>query len=263
MTDLQATTRWRSDGWGWRARIGLLVPHADICEEAELQAMSPDGVSIHATRVTSSGTGVATGIAGADPFRAYLEPPLLDNAAELMACAPVHVIAMCFTNTSFLGTVNDDRTLVARLQRRTGTIPVIATCLSALAALQALGTRRLAFINPPWVGTDMTEAGAAYFAGAGFEVVLAEPASPPTTQRDVPLGMYYEWTRTRVPESADAIFIGGNGFRAVGAIEALEEDLGRPVLTANQVILWHALRLAGTDARVSGYGRIFDAPLPR
>ena len=118
MTDLRATTMWRSDGWGWRARIGLLVPHADICEEAEIQAMSPDGVSIHSTRVPSSGTGVAIGIAGADPLRAYLEPPLLDNAAELMAFAPVHVIAMCYTNTSFLGTVDDDRTLVARLQRR-------------------------------------------------------------------------------------------------------------------------------------------------
>ena len=121
----------------------------------------------------------------------------------------------------------------------------------------------MAFINPPWVGTDITKAGAAYFAGAGLQVALAESASPPTTQRDVPLGTYYDWTRTRVPESADAIFIGGNGFRAVGAIEALEEDLRRPVLTANQVILWHALRLAGTNARVSGYGRIFDAPLPR
>ena len=65
-----------------------------------------------------------------------------------------------------------------------------------------------------------------------------------------------------MPESAEAVFIGGNGFRAVGAIEALEEDLGRPVLTANQVILWHGLRLAGAKARVLGYGRVFDVPLP-
>ncbi len=256
---------WRSDGWGWRARIGLLVPHADICEEAELQAMSPDGVSIHATRVpfAAMGTGGTMATVGSSALRAYLEPPVLDEAAELMAFAPVHVIALCFTNTSFLGTVDDDRALVARLQQRTRDIPVIATCLSALCALHALGARRLALVNPPWVDASLTKGGAAYFVGAGLEVVLAESAGLPNSQRDVQPGTLYEWTRAHVPASADAVFIGGNGFRAVGAIDALEEDLGRPVLTANQVILWHALRLAGANARVSGYGRIFDAPLPR
>ena len=45
-------------------------------------------------------------------------------------------------------------------------------------------------------------------------------------------------------------------------IEALEEDFQRPVLTANQVLFWYALRRTGSGARVSGYGRIFDAQLP-
>ena len=52
--------------------------------------------------------------------------------------------------------------------------------------------------------------------------------------------------------------IGGNGFRAVGVIEALEADLDRPVLTANQVLLWAALATAGADpAMIEGYGRVF------
>jgi hypothetical protein len=29
-----------TNGWGWRARIGVLVPHADIGAEAEFQAMA-------------------------------------------------------------------------------------------------------------------------------------------------------------------------------------------------------------------------------
>jgi maleate isomerase len=46
--------------------------------------------------------------------------------------------------------------------------------------------------------------------------------------------------------------------RAVGAIAALESELGRPVLTANQVLLWAALRAAGADsATVEGYGQLF------
>ena len=53
--------------------------------------------------------------------------------------------------------------------------------------------------------------------------------------------------------------IGGNGFRAVGAVAAIERDLDRPVLTANQVLLWAALRAASGDVRgVQGYGRVFS-----
>lgn len=106
--------------------------------------MSPDGVSIHATRVPflSLRKGGTMATVGSDALRAYLEPPQFDAAAELMAVAQVHVIALCFTNTSFLGTVDVDRALLARLQQRTRDIPVIATCLSALSALHALGARR-------------------------------------------------------------------------------------------------------------------------
>jgi hypothetical protein len=49
----------------------------------------------------------------------------------------------------------------------------------------------------------------------------------------------------------------GNGFRAIGVIAALEEDLDRPVLTGNRVAFWYALRLAGVGAEVDDYGQVF------
>jgi maleate isomerase len=45
--------------------------------------------------------------------------------------------------------------------------------------------------------------------------------------------------------------------RSIGVIAALEEDLGLPVLTANQVAFWYALRLAGVGAQVDDYGQVF------
>jgi maleate isomerase len=53
------------------------------------------------------------------------------------------------------------------------------------------------------------------------------------------------------------VFIGGNAVRATGVIAALEEDLRRPVLTANQVSLWYALRVAGTEVGIDDYGQLF------
>jgi maleate isomerase len=64
---------------------------------------------------------------------------------------------------------------------------------------------------------------------------------------------------THTPADADAVVVGGNGFRAVGAIAALEHTLERPVLTANQALLWAALNAAGADpSAIFGYGRIFQ-----
>jgi maleate isomerase len=60
-----------------------------------------------------------------------------------------------------------------------------------------------------------------------------------------------------VPAAAEAGLFSGNGFRAIGAIAALEEDLGRPVLTANQVALWYALRQTGVREAVNGYSQVF------
>ena len=70
----------------------------------------------------------------------------------------------------------------------------------------------------------------------------------------------HEWVRANVPRSAQAVFIGRNALRAVGVIAALEEDLRRPVLTANQVSLWYALRVAGAQVRVEGYGQLWARP---
>lgn len=73
----------------------------------------------------------------------------------------------------------------------------------------------------------------------------------------------YDQVCARTPDDADTVVIGGNGFRAVGAIAALEQTLERPVVTANQALLWAALKAAGADpTAVTGYGHIFRAVTP-
>jgi maleate isomerase len=256
---------WRPDGWGWRARIGVLTPHADIGPEAEFQAMAPEGVSIHAARVpfgVMAPGGAMNPTIALEPVRAFADPPHVDAAAELLAAAPLHAIAFGFTSSSYVRGAADDAELKARLEGRTRGIPVVITCAAALLALRALGARRLALIDPPWFSAELTALGAEYFRSQGVDVVYAAPAGLPSGQYLVHPGQLYEWARAHVPASAEAVFIGGNGFRAVGAIEALEEDLGRPVLTANQVAFWQALRLSGVRAPVAGYGELLTRELP-
>ena len=83
---------------------------------------------------------------------------------------------------------------------------------------------------------------------------MGQPTCPRISKR-FSRAILYDWVRSHVPESAQAVFIGGNGFRAVGVIKALEETLGRPVLTANQVALWQSLVLSSSSVPIVGYGQ--------
>jgi maleate isomerase len=59
----------------------------------------------------------------------------------------------------------------------------------------------------------------------------------------------------------DGVFVSCTALRAVGAVERIERRLGKPVVTSNQAFLWHALRLAGVDDRLSGFGRLWERRL--
>lgn len=255
----------RPDGWGWRARIGAIIPHADVVPESELSAMKPEGVSIHIARVPLTVRGATGDLDEPVAFAAIREfgaSPKLEEAAEMLAGAPLSVIAYAFTSTSYLGTADDEAKLRARLEARTNGIPVVMTCAAAAAALGVLRARRLVFVNPPWFPPEVTTRGADYFRSHGIDVVQSLSVDLPGGQRDMNPARVHEWLRAQVKPGADAVFIGGNGFRAIGLIEALEEDLRVPVLTANQIVLWHALRAVGVRAKVTGYGRIFDHEPP-
>jgi maleate cis-trans isomerase len=89
----------------------------------------------------------------------------------------------------------------------------------------------------------------------GFSV--AKPTDPLRKFTEVYPAELYAFARTEVPATAEAVFFGGNGFRAIGMTAALEQELGRPVLTSNQVVFWYALRQVGVRAPVNGYGRVF------
>ena len=197
-----------------------------------------------------------------DPVRAFADPPLVDDAAELLASAPLHAIVYGFTSSSYVRGAADDARLKERLERRTRGIPMVITCAAAVTALAALGVTRLALVSPPWFSAEMDQQGARYFQSQGFEVVHSEPAGLPSDQQAIEPSELYEWVRAHTPREAEAVFIGGNGFRAVGIIKALEQELARPVLTANQVAFWHALRLSGTRPPIVDYGRIFGCELP-
>jgi maleate isomerase len=245
-------SQWQPDGVGSLGRIGALTPDFDPVPESEICAMAPHGVSIHASRVTWNGEHLSLRSA-----RAFAEPPHIDNATQQLAALKPQAIIYAFTSFSYaLGTDGDDL-LRARLEKAGGSVPVVLTCPAAVEALWSFEVHRVALVHPPWFSEEVSTAGMNYFRKQGFEVVLGARMTPARSFMEVQPREVYEWVKTNVPRQAEAVFIGGNGLRATGAIQALEESLGRPVLTANQVALWKALRIVATTSKVVQYGRVF------
>ncbi|HZB83179.1 MAG TPA: hypothetical protein VE288_10115 [Rubrobacteraceae bacterium] len=261
MSEQQNSNRWRRDGWEATVRIGVLTPHADVGPESELQVMAPPGVAIHASRVpfgAMAAGGVMDPAIPLAPVREFAQPPHVDNAAELLAAAPLNAIAYGFTSSAYVIGVEGEAEMIARLQQRTRDIPVVAACKASVEGLRVLAARRIALVDPPWFDTELNTLGRRYYESAGFEVVHSAPCGLPSDQAKITPADLHAWVSEHVSTDADAVVIGGNGFRAVGVIGALEEDLGRPVVTANQALLWAALRVADADqGSVTDYGRLF------
>jgi maleate isomerase len=238
--------------------IGVLTPHAAAGPEEEFSMMAPRRLVTHVARVSSKAApvGLTTGPPTPVAARELTAPPLLDDAAERLATASIDVIGYASTSTAYAIGFDDEAAMVQRLSRRTGR-PVAATCASAVLALRVLDVDRIALVNPPWFDDEINELGAAYFRSQGLHVVSSASAHLPQDPRRIETAAVIDWTSRHITDDAEAVYIGGNGFRAAAAVDPLEDMLGRPVLTSNQALLWTLLAHAGATFQVTGYGQLF------
>jgi maleate isomerase len=262
----------QKDNWGWRARIGLFIVGNEAVPEAEWWAMAPSGVSVHAARVTAGSPWAKW---NAQKTAVTLEEDLARGAKQFAAMR-LSAVVLAHTTSSVVGGRDWDEATAAALAAVMAEGPLgqetIATTngLDTMAALKASNVKRPFLVLPPWYGDDTLTAAIHYYEEHGFAPAGAYRYDPGRTWRDLPPGeLYpkgmgfaqeieplYQQVRKVCPAEADGVLFGGTGFRCIGILEALEQDLKRPVISANQASLWHCLRRAGVRETVEGYGNL-------
>ena len=237
---------------GWRAKIGFLIPSANPTVEREMYELAPAGVSVHFQRMVARGP-VGTWSNLQSRAASHLEH--MDETVELLANVKPDVIVLAHTATSYVLGRDGEAKLAMRLREATG-IPFISALGSAVAALEALGARRVA------LGTAYDEAltlkGKEVLQSYGLEVVSAEWLRDVKSIFEETEARVYGLGRQADRPAAEAVFFSGVGLHTLAVLGPLEADLGKPVISSAAAMMWNALRVAGIRAPIAGYGRLFE-----
>ena len=112
--------------YGWRGRIGVLVPPGNPTVEPELYRMAPAGVSVHFARFEPGEDMREPGGAdGLEERTRALLAGLATPARALVAVKP-HVVVLAHTGASYVNGFANEADLVDRLAALSGTAAVTA-----------------------------------------------------------------------------------------------------------------------------------------
>jgi maleate isomerase len=229
-------------------RVGLLVPSSNSTQEPEFVQMLPPSVSLHVTRLSLSRI---------DPESTVSIVAELEKEARKLADAAVDIVVLAATAPSTRMGKGYDAQLIKRMEDASGR-PATTAATAMLDCFAALGVRRVA-LAAAWSETTNKWV-AAFLESHGIEVV-SQVAMGVVSNNEVgrlhPQTAYDHGLRADRKE-ADAVFLACGNWWTAAIVEDLERAVGKPVLTTNNMTVWHALRKFGVAERVAGYGRVLS-----
>ena len=233
--------------YGDRLRLGIIVPSGNVIAEPQIRAMLPAGVGALITRLALRGSSEAE----LRRMEAGVE-----DAARLLADAQVdRIVFHCTAVTTFSPEAGP--AIRERIRVATG-IPGLVTSDALAAAFRALRVRRVVLLSPYIAPVHRREI--AFLEHLGLEIVGEAALGIDTNDAMARLspGELEEWTLAQRDDRADGYFLSCTALRTAELIAPLERQLGRPVLTSNQVMVWHALRVAGLGEGDPVWGQLMD-----
>ncbi|MGH3366425.1 MAG: maleate cis-trans isomerase family protein [Nocardioidaceae bacterium] len=236
------------DTWQEHA-YGVIVPY-DFALDREIWRWAPDDVSLLLTRTDfhpmSSSVEMAELIS--------TDESLHSSTAKLLAAEPEVVVYLCASGSFVRGKVGEESMREQMLAA--GAPRAITTSSALLEALDHLGIDKVA-VATPYVPS----------LAARLHMFLREAGVQVLSGRELGLGeriwrvtgpTVHDLAMAADHRDADALFISCTNLATYNVIAPLERALGKPVITANQVSMWAALRATGAPIVPNGQ-RLFDS----
>ncbi len=234
--------------YGWRARVGLIVPSPNTVAETEFWQMAPEGVTVHTTRLLYRADEVEDPLTDMEQF--------LPQTLEELRGLEVDVVAYGCTASALRTPHEHTRDEIKGALDK----PTVTTMGCILDAFRALGVTKIAVGSP--YPDAVNEAERAYFESQGLTVTADEgvilfEAQARLRHMNLVREEDVEALADKIdsPE-AEAVFLSCADMATLGVIERLEQRLGKPVVTSVQATFWGALRAAGIEDRIDGAGQL-------
>jgi maleate cis-trans isomerase len=213
--------------YGWRGRIGLMLPYDNAVIEPEFARTLPLGVSAHVVRTTKTDR--------------------IELAEESLVLAPTmrHLrgtIALYACNaSSFLKGRAWHDSFLAQFQAAVG-VPAESANSALMKLASYRQVRRLAVVTPypEWLLDPLRK----FVVDSGFEVVniVGLGLEPPDINALGPEHSYRFAKQANVAD-ADGIIIVATNFRTLEVLALLEQELRKPVMSSNQALMWIASQM--------------------
>ena len=232
-----------------KPRLGLIALASDVLVERDFWRMGlAAGVDIITTRVAQEMPLTPATLA-------RLEGGLPDAVRLLLPDADLDAIVFaCTSGSAIIG----PEKIAAQISALRPGVAVINPASAAVAALQHLNCRRIAFVAP--YTSDVAEITSGVFSRAGLDfsdrlcfglqsdVEIAAPG----------LDHYRAAIAEMETASAEAIFLSCTTAATLDLIAPLEAETGLPVVTSNQAAFWQALGMMGRAKPLPGFGRLLS-----
>lgn len=231
-------------------RIGVVAPY-DLVLDDEYWRLAPAGVTVHLTRTPYLAVPVTVEMA-----EEVSDQEVVARGVRQLTVADPTVIAYACTSGSFVHGVAGEEEL-RRVMEEAGARRAVTTSGALLAGLRLLGVERVGVGTP--YDRELTEGLVGFLEEAGHPVVSVAYLGlrgeifrvSPRTVMDLAAAADH-------PE-AGAVFLSCTNLRTLDVHREIEQALGKPLLTANQVTMWAAMREAGAPTDHLRDQRLFAA----
>lgn len=248
--------------YGWRGKVGLIVPSANTTMEPEFYKMAPDGVTIHTSRILIRGNLSVNSL--------IVMEKEIERASEELSTAGVDIVIFGCTSGSFVKGSKYDITITNKIKKFLGKKPAITTSTAVIRALKVLKSKRIAVATP--YPKEINQKEKLFLEENGFVVTNIKGLGfserkevyPLTTSPVSIIGLQEPYVAYKLAidvntNDSDCIFISCTNLRSIEIIEKLEKDLGKPVISSSQATLVMALKEIGIKERIEGYGTLFGS----
>lgn len=230
-----------------RAKIGYILLATEQTIEDDVATINIPGVGSHFARLPSPDIiTVANLLALGD----HLAPA----AATLLPDGSSNVITYGCTSGSLV--VGEDR-VFAEINRGAPNAKATSIITAVKRALNSVGAENIVVATPYLDEINADEAD--YMEASGFKVLDIQGLN---IEKDsdmvrVTPDFIASFAASIDRPDADAIFISCGALRSLDIVDQLEQQVQKPVICSNQAMIWDALRLAGINDQIDGFGNLF------